>query len=114
MAKTHYDVGIVGLGYVGLTLATALADTGLRVLGVERRQEIVAKTNDGVPHFREVGLDYMLGSVTRKGLLDAATSFDPNVTCDTYILTVGTPLSENGEARLDFIEAASREIADNM
>jgi len=28
-----HDVAIIGLGYVGLTLATSLADVGLRVLG---------------------------------------------------------------------------------
>ena len=32
-----YDVAVIGLGYVGLTLAVALADTGFRVLGVEKR-----------------------------------------------------------------------------
>ena len=32
------DVGIVGLGYVGLTLATVLAETGNWVIGVEKRK----------------------------------------------------------------------------
>ena len=37
MQAKVYDVGIVGLGYVGLTLATVLADAGSTVIGVEKR-----------------------------------------------------------------------------
>ena len=41
----NYDVGIVGLGYVGLTLATVLAEAGNAVIGVEKRPDIVEMTN---------------------------------------------------------------------
>ena len=37
----NYDVGIVGLGYVGLTLATVLAEAGNTVIGVEKRADLV-------------------------------------------------------------------------
>lgn len=35
------DVCVVGLGYVGLTLAVALAEQGFCVSGVERRGDVV-------------------------------------------------------------------------
>lgn len=110
----QYDVGVVGLGYVGLTLATALAGIGLKVLGVERRREIVQLTNAGKPHFREIGLDYMLQRVTRKGMLEAAEAFHPDASCGVYIITVGTPLGKDGRTRLDFIQKATAEVAANM
>lgn len=109
-----YDVGVVGLGYVGLTLATALADTGFRVLGVERRQDVVEMTNNGQPHFSENGLPEMLQYAVRNGNLKAATAFEPGTSCGIYVITVGTPLAPDGKARLDFIEAATREVAENM
>jgi UDP-N-acetyl-D-mannosaminuronic acid dehydrogenase len=109
-----YDVGIVGLGYVGLTLATVLAEAGSSVIGVETRQDIVELTNEGKPHFTETGLPDALSGVTRSGKLRAVGAFDDSFTCDTYIITVGTPLSSEGVARVDMIEAAARDIAANM
>lgn len=109
-----YDVAVVGLGYVGLTLATALADTGFKVLGVERRGDVVAMTNQGVPHFSETGLPEMLTHAVENGQLVAAQSFTKGERAEFYVITVGTPLAPDGKARVDFIEAATREVADNM
>ncbi len=108
------DVAIVGLGYVGLTLGTVLADAGYSVLGVEKRADVVDQTNQGIPHFSEVGLADALTRVTTSGKLLAAEQFDDSVSCDTYIITVGTPLSSDGVARIDMIEHATREVAANM
>src|SRR5262245_19756652 len=110
----RYDVGIVGLGYVGLTLATVLAEAGTRVIGVETRPELVELTNKGIPSFAETGLPDALAGVTKSGKLVATERFDDSFTCDTYIITVGTPLSAEGVARVDMIAAATRDIAENM
>ncbi len=110
----NYDVGIVGLGYVGLTLATVLAEAGNTVIGVEKRLDLVEMTNQGIPHFTEPGLPDALAGVTRFKKLVAAERFDNSFSCDTYIITVGTPLSTQGVARLDIIEHAARDIAENM
>jgi UDP-N-acetyl-D-mannosaminuronic acid dehydrogenase len=109
-----FDVGIVGLGYVGLTLGTVLAEAGNSVIGIEKRQDLVELTNQGVPHFTETGLPDALAGVTRSQKLVAAEAFDDSFTCDTYIITVGTPLANDGVARVDMIEAAARDIAANM
>lgn len=110
----RYDIGVIGLGYVGLTLATVLAEVGNRVMGVERRKDVVDLTNSGTPHFSETGLTEALSRVTRSGGLTARQSLIEDTTCDVYVITVGTPLDPNGVARLDMIEAATREVADNM
>jgi UDP-N-acetyl-D-mannosaminuronic acid dehydrogenase len=102
------------LGYVGLTLATAMAEVGLRVAGIERRPEVVEMTNAGKPHFSETGLEEALSRVTKAGRFIAQTEFDKGITCKTYVITVGTPLGPDGKARLDMIEAASRQVAENM
>jgi UDP-N-acetyl-D-mannosaminuronic acid dehydrogenase len=109
-----YDVGIVGLGFVGLTLATVLAEAGHRVLGVEARPELVELTNKGIPHFSEAGLGDALGRVISSGNLVATSRFDKDSHCDTYIITVGTPLSSEGTPRVDMIQNAAREVATNM
>jgi len=91
--SANYDIGIVGLGYVGLTLATVLAEAGYSVIGVEKRSDLVEMTNQGIPHFTEAGLPDALSGVTRFKKLVAAERFDSSFSCDTYIITVGTPLS---------------------
>ncbi|MFK7942129.1 MAG: nucleotide sugar dehydrogenase [Paracoccaceae bacterium] len=110
----QYDVAIVGLGYVGLTLAVALADTGFRVLGVEHRKDVVDLTNGGRPHFSENGLAEMLAHAVETDHLTAVPSLSEAVEAEIYVITVGTPLGDDGRARLDFIEAATRAVADNM
>jgi len=110
----NFDVGIVGLGYVGLTLATVLAEAGNSVIGIEKRKDLVDLTNEGVPHFTETGLPDALAGVTKSKKLVAAEKFDDSFTCSTYIITVGTPLAPDGVARVDMIEAAARDIAANM
>ena len=107
-------IGVVGLGYVGLTFATVLAEVGFSVLGFEKRQEVVEKTNAGQPHFAETGLPEALTRVVRSGAFVARQTLDPATPCHIYVITVGTPLSADGVARLDMIEAASREVAENM
>ena len=113
MPKDNF-VGVVGMGYVGLTLATVLAEVGHHVIGVEKRQEVVDHTNAGRPHFAETGLSDALAKVVSRGSLVCRTEFDPAEPCGVYIITVGTPLSSEGVARLDMIEAASRQVAQVM
>ena len=114
MESKKYDIGIVGLGYVGLTLATVFADAGQTVIGVEKRSDVVDMTNRGLPHFSEVGLSDALMRVTASGNLIATDRFPDDASCGVYIITVGTPLSNEGTVRLDMIEAATRQVADNM
>lgn len=108
-----YDVAVVGLGYVGLTLSVALADLGFRVMGIEKRREIVDKTNAGEPHFSEVGLESLLRHVNSKKKMVARSSFSENFQADIYIITVGTPLKD-GRFNNDFIKTATKEVANIM
>ncbi|MBV8929740.1 MAG: nucleotide sugar dehydrogenase, partial [Mycobacteriaceae bacterium] len=88
--------------------------TGSPAVGVERRPEVVDSTNAGVPHFTETGLPDALAGVVSSGRLVARQRFEDDFSCDAYVITVGTPLSAAGVARLDMIEAAARDIAANM
>jgi UDP-N-acetyl-D-mannosaminuronic acid dehydrogenase len=110
----HYDIGVIGLGYVGLTLAAVLAEAGNKVIGVEKRSEVVDQTNAGIPHFSEPALEDALSRVVKSGSLVATERLAREAVCDTYIITVGTPLSSEGIVRTDMIEAASREVTANM
>ena len=90
--KLNYDVGIVGLGYVGLTLGAAFAKSGLKVLGVEKRKDIVSLVSKGKAHFAELGLEQILTEQVNNGNLIAKNKFESSDHCKHFIITVGTPL----------------------
>ena len=111
--KKDYDIVVVGLGYVGLTLSVALAEAGFRVLGVEKRKNVVDLTNSGKPHFDENGLTIALNRVLKSNFFSASVDMK-NVTCSSYIISVGTPINQEGIPRLDYIENAIKEVAESM
>ena len=110
----RYDVAVIGLGYVGLTFATALAELGFSVLGVERRAEIVEMTRKAVPHFSENGLRESLRRAVESKNLSATTKIARKDRAGIYIITVGTPLNNQGQFNVDYIAEAAREVSDNM
>ena len=112
--STENHVAVIGLGYVGLTLATVMANAGLTVIGVEKRTDIVALTKAGQPHFTEPGLADAMQRAIAASALTASSTIDQTQPCSTYVITVGTPLNDEGVARTDMVEAATREVAAAM
>lgn len=107
-------VCVLGLGYVGLTLAAVMADVGYDVIGVEIRDEVVDMTMRAEPHFHEPGLAQMLKRVVTAGRLKCIRHIPPDCDASVYIITVGTPLAADGKARLDMVECVAREVASNI
>jgi len=108
------EVSILGLGYVGLTLGVALADTGFKVHGVEVSDAILDSLSELRAHFWERDLDEILKKVVKSGNFRFSKSYDSVPASDVYIITVGTPLDASGLVRLDMIENATHQIAENF
>lgn len=108
------SVCVLGLGYVGLTLATAMADVGFDVIGVEIRDHVLDLLKRGEPHFYEPGLGDRLKKLVSQDRLRLAKHIPENSGARVYIITVGTPLSGEGRARLDMIESVSTEVARHL
>lgn len=86
-------IGIIGLGYVGLTFAIAAADKGITVYGVEKNQHIVQCLAKRHAHFFEPGLDDKIDKCKDKYFF-CVEKFPKDVQFDAFIITVGTPLYE--------------------
>jgi nucleotide sugar dehydrogenase len=108
------NVCIIGLGYVGLTLAATMANIGFRVHGIEIREHVVKQLRLGRPHFHEPGLEDLLKRVIEGGFLHVHHAIPAGCDANVFIITVGTPLGANGRSRLDMIEHAAGEVADAM
>jgi UDP-N-acetyl-D-mannosaminuronate dehydrogenase len=99
-------IGIVGMGYVGLPLAIAFAECGFRVRGFDTDLEKLSKLRRGVQYLSHVEAGEFFPFVER-GQLDFATTYSDLAFCDVFIVCVPTPLTENREPDLSFIEQAA-------
>lgn len=108
------NVCIVGLGYVGLTLAVVMAEAGFRVHGVEISDNVVKQIMSGKPHFMENGLEPRLQRQIAAGRLSASTEWPEPTAVSVYIVTVGTPLNAEGVVNLNAIKSVSKTIADRL
>jgi UDP-N-acetyl-D-mannosaminuronic acid dehydrogenase len=109
------NICVLGLGYVGLTLAVSLANADYQVHGLEVRKDVLDQLTLGNPTFFEEGLESEIKSALKKQRFTFSQTlqglpFKPSV----YIITVGTPLGADDKIRLDMIENATREIAATM
>ena len=110
--KNTPSIAVIGLGYVGLTLAVSLAEVGFNVTGVDSNEEIVKKLNQGTPHIHEIGLDSLLKFHVGKNLKIQTTSYECN--SDVYILCVQTPIDDNNEPILEYLNSATEYVANNL
>ena len=108
-------VCVIGLGFVGLTLACALGRVGYTVYGVERRADVVESLRSGVPHFHEPGLASELRRCLDHGALRVFGAMSDVPQVDVYVITVGTPLTvEDRVVRLDMIDDAAGDVLGHM
>jgi UDP-N-acetyl-D-mannosaminuronic acid dehydrogenase len=105
---------IMGLGYVGLTLAVVMAEVGFDVQGVEIRDDVVRDLARGKPHFHEPGLAGRLARVLKSGRLSVSQHIPADFDASVYVVTVGTPLDGAGKVRVDMVVNVVREIAEHL
>jgi UDP-N-acetyl-D-mannosaminuronic acid dehydrogenase len=103
-------VGIVGLGYVGLTLGVALARKGCTVYGCDRVPEVVEALAAARPHLYEPGIAEGLRELLNDRLHVAATL--PDTPLDAVVLCVSTPVDDaTRRPNLEGLRSASRAVA---
>ena len=106
---TNWRVAVIGLGFVGLTLAVTLSDVGFRVHGVEVDSARAERIAEGKPHFHELGLDPLLNHQIAKDRFRVHTSIPSGI--DIYIIAVGTPLDSEDVPQLESIREAAGAVA---
>ncbi len=102
-------VGVLGLGYVGLTEALELARAGFPVTGFDIDPDRVRAVQDGRSYLVDIS-DADLTSVVRAGSLAATTDFQLLAAQDALLICVPTPLSKSKAPDLSFILSAVESI----
>lgn len=108
--REDYRVAIVGFGYIGSVIGSVLADKGVRVKGVEPNERIVRAVAQANTPFNEPGLDDLIKKTTQSGALSVSSDFETIRGCNVFVVTVGTPLSENFDPDISQISAAVKSI----
>jgi nucleotide sugar dehydrogenase len=107
-------VAIMGLGYVGLTLATVMVEVGFEVHGIEIRDDLLAGLKAGKAHFSEPGISQRLTRGIDRGRLMINKKIPPGCPATVFIITVGTPMGKDGRARMDMVESVAAEVARHL
>ncbi len=104
--KFDKKITIVGLGYVGFTLALSMINNGFEVSGFDNNENLINNLKKGKLHFFEKDLDKHLSK--NKDLIKVSSRLE-KCKSDCYILTVGTPI-KNKKPDLKQIEKSIIEI----
>src|SRR3989338_7615726 len=86
------NVTILGIGYVGLTLAAVMAEKEFLINGTDINKRLVENLNNCKPHFYEKRLESLLRKHIGKNLY--ISDKIPSERQDAYIVAVGTPVDE--------------------
>ena len=103
------QIGIIGLGYVGLPLAVAFAEAGCDVVGLDVDASKVEALNDGRSYIEDVPSS-VLGPLGER--LRATGDYAELASCDAVILCVPTPLSDSREPDLTFLVDSATALAE--
>jgi UDP-N-acetyl-D-glucosamine dehydrogenase len=113
MTETTPRVGVIGMGYVGLPLATTLAEAGVAVIGLDAVQSKVDMLNRGESYVEDIDSD-RLAPLVADGLVQATTSWDAMKWVDTVIICLPTPLDEHREPDLSAVLGAAESLSQRL
>ncbi|MEI4802274.1 nucleotide sugar dehydrogenase [Bacillus sp. NPDC077411] len=116
MEINHRKVAVIGLGYVGLPLAIHFAQKGYKVVGLDKDQEKIKSIQNGFSYIPDV-TSKVLQQLVKQGGFRATTpekgvkAFEEST---HIIVTVPTPIDQNGEPDLSAIISASHYIQKHL
>jgi UDPglucose 6-dehydrogenase len=106
-------IGVVGLGFVGLSLTSVLSSKGYDTVGIDINKDKCKKINKGISPFFEPELEKILKNGLKKKL-KINNDFSLINNCDFLFVTVGTPQNTNGSIDLSIIKKAISTIGESL
>ena len=104
------EICIVGCGYVGLTLALVMARSGFNVKGYDINRKLINELKEYKLPFFEKGINSLLNQQLNKNF--QVTNLISDIQkCDTYIISVGTPINKLKKPNYFFLKKSIKELA---
>ena len=103
MEDKEYNIGVVGMGYVGLPLAIAFSEY-YNVIGYDIDDVRISNLKNG----KDTNLDVDVDTVSNLKFTNINEKLKD---CNVYIITVPTPVDQDNRPDLSFLESATKEVA---
>jgi UDP-N-acetyl-D-glucosamine dehydrogenase len=103
------NIGVIGLGYVGLPLAVEFAREGFNVVGIDHDSKKVNAINSGKSYITDIKSSAVRDLLKRRKLR-ATTNFNVISSLDSLSICVPTPLTKTKDPDISFIISATRAI----
>ena len=110
IANKNLQVGVIGLGYVGLPLAVEKAKAGFKTIGFDIQKEKVEMVNKGKNYIGDV-VNQDLEEIVKSGKLSATSDFSFIKDVDFIAICVPTPLDSHQQPDISYVENSAKEIA---
>lgn len=107
-------IGIIGLGFVGLSFASVLASKGFDVVGIEINKEKIKIIKSGKSPFYEPNMEKTLQKALKRKLILSEKIEDAVNNCNLIFVTVGTPMTVNGNIDLAIILNVCKKIGEAL
>lgn len=104
------QVGVLGLGYVGLPLAVRAVRAGFPVLGLDVDPSRIERVLAGHSYVTDIS-NGELAALVREDKLSATTDMERLGDCDVVVICVPTPLDLHGQPDIGYIEQAGDALA---
>jgi len=101
---------VIGLGFVGFTMATVMASKGFKVIGVDNDKEKISTIKQSKAPFFEPNIKELLGKTLGNHFEATDNLKDAVLKSDTVFICVGTPSNPDGSANLSFLKKVCQEI----
>ena len=112
--KTHKaQVGVVGLGYVGLPLVLRFGEEHFPVLGFDVDPVKVRKLNAGESYIRHIPAE-RLQILLKEKQFEATSDFSRLAEADCIIICVPTPLTAKKDPDLQYIEKTAEAVSKTL
>ena len=109
-SEFEYDLGVVGLGYVGLPLAVEASIQGLSVIGYDINSERVAMINNGISPIEDISNDELSNALEKFfSTLDGKLLSK----CQNIVISVPTPLTDY-QPDLSYVISAAKTVGNNL
>ena len=105
-----YDLGVVGLGYVGLPLAVEAATSSLNVIGFDINSERVEMINNGHSPIEDISNEELSESLQ---YFHSTTESKELSQCRNIVISVPTPLTDY-QPDLSYVINAAKTVGENL
>ncbi|MBZ4664897.1 nucleotide sugar dehydrogenase [Mahella sp.] len=107
------QIGVIGLGYVGLPLAVEKAKAGYTVVGFDVQQKKVDMVNAGINYIGDV-VDQELADLVMSGRLSATADYNKIKELDAVTICVPTPLDKYQQPDVSYVVNSVTSVAQNL